>query len=62
MQYLIDHFLKPGGHALGEPGFADFTFDHVVNGTIDAQGEDPDDTWQLAVIDNVASNTRPVAF
>jgi hypothetical protein len=62
MQYLVDHFLKPGGHAHGEPGFDEFTFDHVVNGTIDAQGDDPDDTWQLIVIDNLASNTRPVNF
>jgi hypothetical protein len=29
-----------------------FTFDHVVNGTIDAQGDDPDDRWQLVVVDN----------
>ena len=62
MQYLIDHFLKPGAHAQGQPGFEEFTFDHTVNGTIEAQGEDPDDTWQLIVIDNLASNTRPVAF
>ncbi|GAB2696468.1 hypothetical protein [Kitasatospora kifunensis] len=62
MQYLIDHFLKLGGHAQGQPGFEQFTFDHTVNGTIDAQGEDPDDTWQLIVINNLASNTQPVAF
>lgn len=62
MQYLIDHFFRPGAHAQGRPGFDEFTFDHVINGTIDAQGEEPDDTWQLIVIDNLASNTQPVAF
>jgi hypothetical protein len=38
MQYIIDYFLAPAGH--------------VVNGTIDAQGEDPDDRWRLVVRDN----------
>jgi hypothetical protein len=52
MQYLIDHFLSAGGFAEGLPGFEKFTFDHVVNGTIDAQGDDPDDVWQLIVTDN----------
>lgn len=52
MQYLIDHFLGAGAAAQGLPGFEHFTFDHVVNGTISAQGEDPDDTWLLIVTDN----------
>ncbi|MGE7438007.1 hypothetical protein [Kitasatospora sp. NPDC001175] len=58
MAYLIDHFLKPSGHAQGQPGFEKFTFDHVVNGTIDAQGEDPCDVWQLTVAGNVVSSTE----
>lgn len=62
MTYLVDHFLKPGGHAQGQPGFEEFTFDHTVNGTIDAQGEDPDDTWQLAVTDNVVTSTESGEF
>jgi hypothetical protein len=55
MAYLIDHFLKPGAEASksDDPQFAGFTFDHVVNGTIEAQGEDPDDKWRLVVEDNV---------
>lgn len=55
MEYLIDHFLKPGAEAskLGDWQFEKFTFDHVLNGTIDAQGEDPDDRWRLIVKDNV---------
>jgi hypothetical protein len=58
MQYLIDHFLKPGAHAQGHPGFEDFTFDHTVGGVIDAQGEDFHDQWQLTVVDNVVSSTE----
>jgi hypothetical protein len=53
MKYLIDHFLKPDAAAKGQPGFELFTFDHVLNGTIEAQGEDPDDKWRLVVEDNV---------
>lgn len=55
MIYIIDHFLKPGAEAskTDDPQFASFTFDHVVNGTIEAQGEDNDDKWRLVVEDNV---------
>jgi hypothetical protein len=60
MAYLVDHFLRPGAHAQGEPGFAEFTFDHVLNGVIDAQGEEPSDTWRLTVRDNTVSATGPV--
>ncbi|GAA2815412.1 hypothetical protein GCM10010441_45070 [Kitasatospora paracochleata] len=60
MAYLVDHFLKPGAHAQGMPGFEDFTFDHVLNGVIDAQGEEDWDTWQLTVSDNTVSATGPV--
>lgn len=54
MKYLIDHFLKPGAEALqsSDARFADFTFDHVVNGEIAAYGEDPTDQWRLVVRDN----------
>lgn len=70
MQYLIDHFFKPGavasnlvedpcptcGHAEAiDPQFADFTFDHVLNGEIDAQGEEAEDRWKLIVTDNVVT-------
>ncbi|MFE7485549.1 hypothetical protein [Streptomyces sp. NPDC057552] len=57
MAYLIDHFLQPGGKAQEHPGFEDFTFDHVVNGEIKAQGEDPDDTWTLHVTSNAVTRT-----
>jgi hypothetical protein len=61
MQYLIDHFLKPGAYAskINDPQFSEFTFDHVLNGTIDAQSEDPDDMWRLVVKDNVVHEVRP---
>jgi hypothetical protein len=38
--------------------FEQFTFDHVVNGTIDAQGEEPDDRWRLVVTDNKVETQR----
>lgn len=57
MRYLIDHFLRPGGHAQGQPGFENFTFDHVVNGTIHAEGERRDDVWDLIVADNEVSSS-----
>jgi hypothetical protein len=61
MQYIIDHFLRPGAVAAssGDPQFEGFTFDHVVNGTIDAQGEDYADHWRLVVKDNEVSAVTP---
>lgn len=66
MTYLIDTFLKPGAALQAEltdpiegryyaPEFASFTFDHVCNGVIAAQGENPDDQWRLIVTDNVVT-------
>jgi hypothetical protein len=54
MKYLIDHFLKPGAEAsrTDDPQFADFTFDHTVNGVIEAQGEEYSDRWRLVVENN----------
>lgn len=66
MEYIIDHFLKPDARLLKriqldtfgafgwdfDERFKEFTFDHVLNGTIYADGEDPGDLWQLVVIDN----------
>jgi hypothetical protein len=64
MAYLIDTFLKPGAtlaRELSDPvpdwvypeEFAHFTFDHVINGTIEADGEEFEDRWRLEVHDNV---------
>lgn len=55
IQYLIDHFLKPNAKTANvkSPHFADFTYDHVCNGELFAQGEDPKDIWKIVVKDNV---------
>lgn len=58
MQYLIDHFLRPGAGAQGLPGFEDFTFDHVVDGTIAAQGDMQDDVWHLVVTANTVAKVE----
>jgi hypothetical protein len=52
MKYLIEHFLRPNGIAKGLPGFEDFTFDHVLDGDIEAQGEDADDRYKISVAGN----------
>jgi hypothetical protein len=51
MAYLIDHFLRPGAHASdsGDPQFDAFSFDHLLDGEVEAQGEEPDDRWLLRV-------------
>jgi hypothetical protein len=64
MAYLIRTFLMPGAVLAAEmvlpaagryyaPEFEHFTFDHVLNGVIDAQGEEDEDVWQIAVADNL---------
>lgn len=60
MAYLVDHFLAPGAAASRASAdvaayFVEFTFAHVLNGEIDAQGEEYDDHWRLIVRDNVVS-------
>lgn len=68
MVYLINHFLKPGAEAskdleasvAQDPRFALFTFDHTLNGEIEAQGEDPDDRWKLIVEDNIVKTSQVV--
>lgn len=50
MQYIIDHFLKPGAIAKGELPF--LQANHIVNGVINAQGEDSGDIWRLVVKNN----------
>lgn len=68
MIYIIQHFLTPDAvayrlihsdnpldHVTLPEIFHSFTFDHNVNGTIEAQGEDEDDHWELVVKDNVVT-------
>jgi hypothetical protein len=61
MAYLIDHFLKPAAVTSRDGGqFEQFTYDHVLNGCIEAQGEDPDDLWRLVVANNVVTRVDAV--
>lgn len=53
MQYLIDHFLKPGALAKSELPF--LQANHVLNGRIRAEGEDGDDRWVLIVTNNAVT-------
>ena len=52
MTWLIDHFFKPG--AKGKKKLPFFN-DHVLNGRIEAQGEEHGDNWVLSVTDNVVT-------
>ena len=45
----------PGRHP---HGIRHFTFDHELNGVIDAQGEDDDDRWRLVVTGNTVTSVR----
>lgn len=67
MKYLIDHFLKPGAEAQAlldglppqvKTQFDNFTFNHTLNGEIEAQGEDSDDRWALIVKDNIVHTAQ----
>lgn len=61
MVYIIRNLLAPTGrdyvakHIDEDERLQHFTFDHVVNGTIQAFGEEHDDRWDLVVVDNVVS-------
>lgn len=56
MKYLIDHFLRPGCVAKAELPF--LQGNHIVNGEIQAQGEDPDDRWVLWVKNNIVATAH----
>jgi hypothetical protein len=56
MEYLIEHFLKPGALAAAQLPF--LQANHILNGTITAQGEELDDRWLLVVKDNVVTKTE----
>ena len=51
MEYIINHFLRPGAIAARELPF--LQANHTVSGVISAQGEEPSDMWRLVVEDNV---------
>lgn len=59
IRYIIDHFLKPDAHSKNcderDPQFKEFQYNHVCNGELLAQGEDPHDRWKVLVKDNVVT-------
>jgi|SRR5277367_528930 len=71
MQFLIEEFLKPNanifttlipvinGVAVTDAHLIFEISGHVLNGVIDAQGEEPDDRWKLVVKDNVVTVVEP---
>ena len=65
LTYIIDHFLKPGAVTsnisvqLNHRQLRQFTYDHVVNGSVSAAGEDPGDLWMINVTHNVVSVGNP---
>jgi hypothetical protein len=67
MRYLVDHFLRPGAVAADPalpnrpPAFDRFTFDHQVNGRIEARDGDGEQ-WTLVVENNEVSTAGPVSF
>lgn len=54
MRYLIDHFVgsDPIANEVGADPRRPTFIGHVLNGEIEAVGEDPDDRWKLIVRDN----------
>lgn len=66
MKYLVTKLLAPSArayierHKAEDPRLAHFTCDHVCNGQIEADGEDPDDRWMLLVQDNVVKVAEAV--
>jgi hypothetical protein len=51
LQYLIDHFLRPGAHARrsGDGQFRRFTFDHDTNGVVVGEQGDNRELFSLTV-------------
>jgi len=60
VDYLITRFLKPGAIASESnmEYFKEFTFNHVCNGEIIAQGESIKDRWMLKVINNKVTKRK----
>ena len=49
LQYLVDHFLKPGAEALRDKSglFAEFTFDHELKGVVAACMQETGRLWVI---------------
>ena len=54
LQYLMDHFLRPGAEAASSRGrqFSGFTFDHRMDGIIAGRQEDTRELFLLRVEDS----------
>lgn len=57
MKYVVTLYTPEGrefvqAHEQEHPALKHFTFDHVFNGVIEAQGEESGDRWALLVTDN----------
>lgn len=55
LRYLIDHFLAPGGHASGHPGFEGFGFDHRLTGVVVGCRRDNKMLFAVRVVDNMVT-------
>jgi hypothetical protein len=55
MRYLIEHFLGSTPIAADQLPFLQ---GHVLNGEIEAQGEEPEDRWKLIVRNNVVTKEK----
>lgn len=55
LRFLVDHLLRPGARAEGRPRFGDFTFDHVLSGTVMGRGPGDRTTYVVTVADNVVT-------
>lgn len=66
MKYLVENLLAPSArpyldaHMGEDPRLEFFTANHVVNGEIEAQGEDYNDRWALVVKDNAVAVAEAV--
>lgn len=54
MEYLIDHFLRPGAHAqtVGDEQFSGFTFNHRLDGLVVGERSDNQELFAIVVEDN----------
>ena len=55
LRYVIDHFLRPGALASGDPRFAGFTFDHALTGMVVGCRRDNKELFAIRAVDNVVT-------
>ena len=52
LRYVVNHFLRRGAHASGDPRFEGFTFDHVLSGIVVGCRRDNKELFAIRVEDN----------